>query len=574
MKHSKLTALTAQVLLMALGLAACQNPAPTIPPTSITTEAQSDAETPTAQETTEKETAETAAVTDEETEAVTEAETEEQTTSETESSEPALPPIEFAYKGQRYTLAADGRSAEAERLGTGGKGTYDCAFFENEMLSDDFSATLHAVFSTTRGEAGLLFCASQFAEGIQGYALTVRANELALYRVGTTDEGSMDVAELYSRPVATTERQHLKAGFTIRVEKQGDIFRLYYLDDAEGVEPWPELEIQLENLGGIGVGYIDNGYGASFGEINLDTVETAYEGLTYQNPICPGADPFILYHDGLYYLYATNLTWAYDVYTSPDLCEWTYEGICAENLWGISSNYWAPEVFERDGKFYLVATVDFHVGIAVADSPLGPFIANDNWLLEGAIDGHVFVDDDERAYLYVADRSGRWHDNAPGKPGIACYELTDDLTAIKPDGHTFLFGADGWEQATVEGPYILKHNGLYYLTYSGDGYESDRYGVGYAVSESPTGPFEKCAENPILHWTPQVHGPGHHSFTTSPDGTELLIVYHKHYDTETIHPRQTCIDRVRFSTSAVTGIERLEIYGPTYLPQPIPSSAK
>ena len=95
--------------------------------------------------------------------------------------------------------------------------------------------------------------------------------------------------------------------------------------------------------------------------------------------------------------------------------------------------------------------------------------------------------------------------------------------------------------------------------------------MGYSVGDSPLGVFKSYELNPVLTMTPQVHGCGHHSFTVSPDGSEMLIVYHKHYDLDTVHPRQTCIDRVRFSTTA-SGKDRLEICGPTYLPQPLSST--
>lgn len=540
-------------VLLSLGAAACQSPDPDPQGTAANTAVQS----------------ESASIAEAET--VTEPADETESEGEpTETAEAALPPVEFVYRGERFAVADDGRSATVERLSGDGESTYDGAFFESELLDGDFRADLHVKFSNLRSESGLLFCASETDGGLQGYALIVRENTVSLSRVESSAEAGVTVTDVLTRFVSGTQRDHVKGeGFTLRVERIGTAFRLYYLDDAEGVEPWPEMEMELEDADGRGIGYLSNGYGASFGEVLLEPVEEVYEGSTYQNPVCPGADPYILYHEGKYYLYATNLTTAYDVYTSSDLQNWMYEGICAEGLWGLTSNYWAPEVFAYEGKFYMVATVDWHVGIAVADHPLGPFVANDTWLLEGSIDGHIFIDDDGRKYLYVHNADG-------GKSGISGYELTDDMSAIKEGSFAKLAlarGGEAWERYTLEGPYMLKYNGRYYLTYSGSGYEDDGYSVGYSVSDSPLGTFVSYELNPVLTMTPQVHGCGHHSFTVSPDGSEMLIVYHKHYDLNTVHPRQTCIDRVRFSTTAF-GEDRLEIFGPTYLPQPVPSSDK
>ena len=69
--------------------------------------------------------------------------------------------------------------------------------------------------------------------------------------------------------------------------------------------------------------------------------------------------------------------------------------------------------------------------------------------------------------------------------------------------------------------------------------------------------------------TEKLYGPGHHSFTTSPDGSELFIVYHVHNTTSAVHPRKICIDRARFVPTADGG-DRLEIFGPTHTSQEYP----
>ena len=238
--------------------------------------------------------------------------------------------------------------------------------------------------------------------------------------------------------------------------------------------------------------------------------------------------------------------------------------------WGLnrSGYYWAPEVVQRsDGKFVMVCSVEEHLGFAVADSPLGPFVPEKSWTFDKTIDGHIFLDDDGRGYLFcVSWREGHEY-------GIWAYALEDDLVTVKPETEVQVISpTDAWEQVSgrvTEGPFVLKHNGKYYLTYSGNGYDAKEYAVGYAVSGSPLGPYEKYAGNPILSYTSKLYGPGHHSFTVSPDDKELIIVYHCHASTTAVHPRTICIDRARFAPTA-SGTDRLEIFGPTHTAQEYP----
>ena len=131
---------------------------------------------------------------------------------------------------------------------------------------------------------------------------------------------------------------------------------------------------------------------------------------TYKNPIYRGADPFILTHEGKYYLYATNAaSEGYKVAQSDDLVNWEDKGFClkkgdvkgelvysADGKW--CYGFWAPEVMYYKGKFYMIYTVDNHIGIAEADSPLGPFTQKEHkWIVDSkAIDGSFFVDGTDR----------------------------------------------------------------------------------------------------------------------------------------------------------------------------------
>jgi len=405
--------------------------------------------------------------------------------------------------------------------------------------------------------------------GVRGYILAANRNYLTLYRSAET------VTELASKKILGLEPNAENA---IRFELDGSIVRGYWLDDMEGVEPWPEFILAVEELSGKSYGFMDlfaRGYTLktiSHGECDKSETENVFT-----NPVLDDfADPDVLLYDGVYYMYGT-MGPGYKVYSSTDLVNWEYRGQCMENnFWGWENNgaYWAPDVEYYNGKFYMVCSINQHLGIAVADSPLGPFIADETYLFPSTIDGHLFIDDDGQAYLYYVS-------NRPGvEYGI--YGAKFDLETLQVDLSTevcVINDTEKWEtyddenmahkSQVCEGPYMLKHNGLYYITYSGSDYKSIYYAVGYGVSESPLGPFEKYEGNPIHIGNSAVHGTAHHTFTTSPDGSQLYIVYHQHKNLNEVELRKISVDKARFSPTE-SGSDRIETYGPTTTAQPMP----
>ncbi|GIH15222.1 glycoside hydrolase family 43 protein [Rugosimonospora africana] len=370
------------------------------------------------------------------------------------------------------------------------------------------------------------------------------------------------------------------------------------------------------------------------------------------------ADPFVL-HDvsGYYYAYSTDgattvdgRSYLFAVYRSPDLVTWEQlpgGAIPADepNRWG-RDWFWAPAVYHNrsTGKYFMFYAArqrdnverDFgyasfeepcKVGVAVADSPAGPFssIANHpidyfpydpdyhdvNLIMDATqlkppatlaegltaplgtyipfIDPDVFFDEDGRIYLYFSRNAYRnwvW-DTELGKyieeSNIYAVELTRDwwndptgstLPSIAPayrdankrvdappgarrDGYAPIlsYGADpqAWENAHVN-DYTLYHGTrkdrrweegsttfvrhvrdgrgkpvrVYYLLYSANNWENEYYGVGYATSSGPLGPFTKYAGNPILSedLSLPISGTGHGSLAFSPDGQESYYVHH------------------------------------------------
>jgi len=248
---------------------------------------------------------------------------------------------------------------------------------------------------------------------------------------------------------------------------------------------------------------------------------------TYRNPILPHigpADPAVIRYRGRYYLYPTWDCRGYDVFVSDDLVHWEQKPKCFVDARG---GVWAPDVFHHekgDGKFYLYYTVDHPaggklIGVAVADGPLGPF-ADRGTLATGAIDAHMFQDDDGSLYLYYVNVAGGFR--------IVVQPMRDPLTK-EGDPAVVIRPTDDWEKrrgAVTEGPWMLKTRGTYYLMYSGSGADGPDYAIGYATADSPTGPFVKHPGNPIARRGGGVFGPGHHCVVTGPDGG-LWMVYHQ-----------------------------------------------
>ena len=272
--------------------------------------------------------------------------------------------------------------------------------------------------------------------------------------------------------------------------------------------------------------------------------------MKYRNPIIKGyADPDVLLYEGVYYMYATSshITDGYEVYSSTDLVNWENHGNCLpKEPWGLKRWFWAPDVKEHNGKFYMLASIDEHLGMLVADSPLGPFVPQDGFLFDHSIDGHILFEDGQMYIYYVSWREG--HKYAIWGCKMKDDYITPDLTTEK-----MLIVADqpyeSFMAKVAEAPYMMKKDGKYFLTYSGCHYQSPFYCVAYAESDSPLGDYVKYENNPILVADGvEVSGAGHHCITTNKDGSEYFIIYHTHDSPTKIHPRNLSLGKIWFDT--------------------------
>ena len=309
---------------------------------------------------------------------------------------------------------------------------------------------------------------------------------------------------------------------------------------------------------------------------------------TFRNPVHAGyfADPFVIALDGGYVAYGTGSVPGgrhFEVMRSADLVNWTSVGGALEPLgepW--ATDYWAPEVACVDGTYFLyysAGTGDKNHGlrVATAGSAHGPFADRGIVLTPGerfAIDPHPFQDDDGQWYLYFAhdvlegDRVGTTVavDRLVGMTGLAGEQRT--LLRASHDWQIYRRSREMYGRVydwhTLEGPFVRKREGRYYLFYSGGAWTEPTYGVSYAVADAPTGPFQEPVTGPVVLQTvpDRVVGPGHASIVQGPDGADY-IVYHAWDASRTM--RQMWIDRL------VWGADGPERSGPTTGAQPVPS---
>ena len=195
--------------------------------------------------------------------------------------------------------------------------------------------------------------------------------------------------------------------------------------------------------------------------------------------------------------------------------------------------FWAPEVYEVNGKFYMYYSADEHICVATADSPAGPFTQSKKEPMiadEKCIDNSLFIDDDGTPYLLLRPFQRRAQ-HLGGRIGERPHDYQEGDHA--PCIHVSQAWEEVWPRVN-EGPFVIKRNGLYYMTYSANSYESPFYGIGCATATDLMGTWTKYEENPLLQKPGELVGVGHSATFTDKAG-KLRIVFHAHKDKSSIH---------------------------------------
>ncbi len=250
------------------------------------------------------------------------------------------------------------------------------------------------------------------------------------------------------------------------------------------------------------------------------------------------ADPCVWESDGTYYLTGTSSGLGFDCYTSTDLHTWTKADRLFERQCYGTDAFWAPEVKEFGGKYYLnYSCLSEETGrlltcLAVSDTPGGPFRElYTPWFDCGysAIDGSIFIDGDGKNYLYFS-RNGAEGDVSTG--AIYAVALKDDLSGIDGEPFEVISPEQDWERINWswnrcnEGANVIKVGKKYVMTFSANHTFYPGYGIGVATADHPLGPWTKYGGNPVLEGGEGVVSPGHNGLFTDRDGT-VYVFYHQ-----------------------------------------------
>jgi beta-xylosidase len=267
-----------------------------------------------------------------------------------------------------------------------------------------------------------------------------------------------------------------------------------------------------------------------------------------RNPILPGwyADPELRIHDGKFYIFPTRVFEPgepafFDAFVSEDMLNWRRIDRVLElaNVnWSNQTCAWAPSVISRYGSMFMYFSSGDGdgIGLGVWNKLTQKFVEPLRRPLIGEwpfgaqpIDANVFIDDDEQAYLYFG-----------GHRQCIVVKLKPDMNRLDGDFHCVT------PESYVEGPFMFKRRGLYYFMWSEGSWTIDNYGVAYAISQSPLGPFKRI--DCILQSDGKVAtAPGHNSVLQIPGTDDWIICYHRRPigDSEANH-RVSCIDRLIF----------------------------
>ncbi|TDL69149.1 glycosyl hydrolase family 43 [Paenibacillus amylolyticus] len=281
--------------------------------------------------------------------------------------------------------------------------------------------------------------------------------------------------------------------------------------------------------------------------------------------VLPGqyADPDVAQFGDRYYMYPTTdgfEGWSgtqFKVFSSSDLKHWQDEGVIldlgTEDVAWATGNAWAPAIASRSGKFYFyfcgkMRNGESAIGVAVADTPIGPFLAEPQPLITmeqlkrlgitmgQAIDPSIYVEDNGKPYLLF------------GNGHAAIVELGEDMISVVEDTMSNLAGLHDFREAVT----VLKQGGLYHYTWSCDDTGSEDYHVNYGTSEQLYGPV--TYQYPILSKNVEkgMLGTGHHCIFNDSQTGQYQIAYHRfvtplsRFSSGKGYHREICMDPLLF----------------------------
>jgi xylan 1,4-beta-xylosidase len=283
----------------------------------------------------------------------------------------------------------------------------------------------------------------------------------------------------------------------------------------------------------------------------------AAEKLQFANPVMPGdyPDPSVIRVGNEYWATATTSEWAplFPILKSRDLVTWEHVGNVFEKRpeWSVG-NYWAPEIAEHKGTYFI-----YYVGrkkggplslaVATAPHPTGPWTDHGPMIGQeaGSIDAVPISDENGDRYLIWKEDGNSRKRPTP----LWIQKLSVDGTKLVGEMKEIMRNDAVWERNLVEGPFVLRRNGWFYMFYSGNaccGRECN-YALGVARTKNLLGPWEKYQHNPILAGNAAWICPGHGSIVTDPQGRDYLLYHAYHAKTFVYVGRQGLLDEITWN---------------------------
>lgn len=286
-------------------------------------------------------------------------------------------------------------------------------------------------------------------------------------------------------------------------------------------------------------------------EYIVPSVEAA-RAAVFQNPIAPGADPWVVWHDGFYYWCSSENDLGVAVYRSERLTGRGEKVV----VWRApvrgphSREVWAPELHRLDGRWYIYVAAsngknETHRTIvleAVGDLPTSEFrfkaelytgddVAtgkNNRWAIDGTIlelAGERYLlwsgwqDHRDEQWLYIAKLTNPW---TVGSNRVRICANNDFLwERVDETGAT---------RGLNEAPQVLRRNGRVFVVYSASASWAPSYKLGMLELKLGGNPIHPSAwrkrPEPVFRGTEETFGVGHNCFVRSPDGREDWIVFH------------------------------------------------